>query len=44
LNDVRRMPIEWITRYNALSPHEALGDLPPPAISDGLMAQITLYF
>jgi putative transposase len=29
LNEVRRMTSEWITRYNELRPHEALGDLPP---------------
>ena len=29
LGEVRRMTAEWITRYNELRPHEALGDVPP---------------
>lgn len=29
LGEVRRMTADWVTRYNEIRPHEALGDLAP---------------
>ena len=29
LSEVRRMTADWVTRYNEIRPHEALGDLAP---------------
>ena len=29
LGEVRRMTADWITRYNEVRPHEALGNIPP---------------
>jgi putative transposase len=41
LEEVREITTEWLERYNEITPHDALGSLPPARYRERLLAAET---